>query len=54
MSELEGLEDAQLIYRTALGYKDALEELYRRFSNSVYSLARYMLRHEALAEEATQ
>lgn len=54
MSEYIELEDSQLIYRTALGYTEALEELYTRYSTSVYSLARYMLRHEALAEEATQ
>ena len=47
-------EDHQLIRRTALGDKESLEELYARYSTQVYSLARYMLRHEALAEEATQ
>ena len=36
------------------GDKTALEELYTRYGTSVFSLARYMLRHEALAEEATQ
>ena len=34
--------------------KDALEALYSKYSTSVYSLAMYMLRHEALAEEVTQ
>ncbi len=48
------VEDHQLIRRTALGDKESLEELYARYSTQVYSLARYMLRHEALAEEATQ
>jgi RNA polymerase sigma-70 factor (ECF subfamily) len=48
------LEDHQLIHRIGLGDRDALEELYGRYSTSVYSLARYMLRHEALAEEAAQ
>ncbi len=54
MGEYQELEDQELIHRSALGEKDALEELYTRFSTSVYSLARFMLRHEALAEEATQ
>jgi RNA polymerase sigma-70 factor (ECF subfamily) len=52
--EYQGLDDRQLIERTALGEKEALEELYTRYSTSVYSLARFMLRQEALAEEATQ
>ena len=54
MGEYEELEDQDLIHRSALGEKDALEELYTRYSTSVYSLARFMLRNEALAEEATQ
>ena len=54
MAEYQELEDQELIHRSALGDKDALEELYTRYSTSVYSLARFMLRHEALAEEATQ
>ena len=31
-----------------------LEAIYERYSSAVYSLARYMLRSEAVAEEATQ
>jgi RNA polymerase sigma-70 factor (ECF subfamily) len=54
VAEYQELEDRQLIQRTALGDKEALEELYTRYSTGVYSLARFMLRHEALAEEATQ
>ena len=54
MGEYGELEDQDLIHRSALGEKDALEELYTRYSTSVYSLARFMLRNEALAEEATQ
>lgn len=54
MGEYQELEDQDLIHRSALGEKDALEELYTRYSTSVYSLARFMLRNEALAEEATQ
>lgn len=54
MSEYQELEDRQLIHRVAVGDKEALEELYTRYSTSVYSLSRFMLRHEALAEEATQ
>ena len=54
MANYVELEDHQLIHRIGLGDRDALEELYGRYSTSVYSLARYMLRHEALAEEAAQ
>jgi RNA polymerase sigma-70 factor, ECF subfamily len=54
VAEYQELEDRQLIQRTSLGDKEALEELYTRYSTGVYSLARFMLRHEALAEEATQ
>jgi RNA polymerase sigma-70 factor (ECF subfamily) len=54
VAEYQELEDRQLIQRTALGDKEALEELYTRYSTGVYSLARFMLRQEALAEEATQ
>jgi len=52
--ELQEPDDRQLIQRVAMGEKEALEELYTRYSSPVYSLARFMLRHEALAEEATQ
>ncbi len=54
MLDYRNLEDQELIYRTAAGEKDALEVIYTRYSSSVYSLARYMLRIEAIAEEATQ
>jgi RNA polymerase sigma-70 factor, ECF subfamily len=54
VAEYQELEDRQLIQRVALGEKEALEELYSRYSTSVYSLARFMLRQEALAEEASQ
>jgi RNA polymerase sigma-70 factor (ECF subfamily) len=46
--------DRHLIQRVAMGEKEALEELYTRYSSQVFSLARFMLRQEALAEEATQ
>ena len=54
MIEYQELEDGQLIHRVAVGEKAALEELYTRYSTAVFSLARFMLRQEALAEEATQ
>jgi len=47
-------EDLQLLHRISLEDKDALEALYTRYSTSVYSLAMFMLKHQALAEEATQ
>ena len=48
------LDDHQLIQKIAVEDKAALEALYDRYSSSVYSLAMYMLRHDALAEEVTQ
>ena len=53
-AESRELEDRQLIHQSAAGEKEALEELYSRYGTAVYSMARYMLRNEALAEEATQ
>ena len=53
-AESQELEDRQLIHQSAAGEKEALEELYSRYGTAVYSMARYMLRNEALAEEATQ
>ena len=54
MVDYQNLEDQELIYRTATGEREALEAIYTRYSSAVYSLARYMLRQEAIAEEATQ
>ena len=54
MVDYQNLEDRDLIHRTAAGEKDALTAIYTRYATPVYSLARYMLRHEALAEEAAQ
>jgi RNA polymerase sigma-70 factor (ECF subfamily) len=48
------LEDRELIHRIAQLDKDALEALYDRYASPVYSLAMFMLRQEALAEEVTQ
>jgi RNA polymerase sigma-70 factor (ECF subfamily) len=52
--EYQELEDGELIGRVVRGEKDALEALYTKYSTSVYSLAMIMLKHQALAEEATQ
>ena len=52
--DYQEIEDRQLIHLVASLDKDALEALYVRYSTSVYSLAMYMLRNEALAEEVTQ
>ena len=54
MTDYQVLEDQELLVRIAAGEKDALESIYERYSSAVYSLARYMLRSEAVAEEATQ
>ncbi len=54
MGDYRELEDRQLIHRIALQDKDALEALYGKYVTPVYSLAMFMLKQEALAEEATQ
>ena len=54
MTDYQVLEDQELLVRIAAGEKDALEAIYERYSSAVYSLARYMIRSEAVAEEATQ
>ena len=54
MVEFQDTDDRHLIHLTSEGNKEALEELYNRYCTSVFSLARFMLRNEALAEEATQ
>ena len=51
MVDYEELEDRELIHRIAQLDKGALEALYGRYATPVYSLAMFMLRHEALAEE---
>lgn len=54
MVDYESLDDHQLIQRISQVDKDALEALYTRFQTPVYSLAMYMLKQPALAEEVTQ
>ena len=54
MADYESLDDHQLIQRISLVDKDALEALYVRYQTPVYSLAMFMLKQPALAEEATQ
>ena len=54
MADYESLDDHQLIRRISEVDKDALEALYTRYQTPVYSLAMYMLKQPALAEEATQ
>ena len=54
MIDYQELGDHQLMYRVSMAEKEALEALYARYSSSVYSLAMYMLKQEALAEEVTQ
>ena len=54
MVDYQSLEDLELIQRTAAGERAALEAIYTRYATAVYSLARYMLRHDAIAEEAAQ
>jgi len=52
--DYESLDDHQLIQRVSQVDKDALEALYVRYQTPVYSLAMFMLKQPALAEEATQ
>ncbi len=52
--DYDKLEDRQLIQRITREDHAALEALYGRYSTAVYSLAMYMLKQEALAEDATQ
>ena len=54
MVDYEALDDHQLIERIAGQEKSALEVLYARYTSPVYSLAMFMLKHQALAEEVTQ
>ena len=52
--EYESLDDHQLIERISIQEKPALEALYGRYMSPVYSLAMFMLKQQALAEDATQ
>ena len=54
MVDYESLDDHQLIQRISQVDKDALETLYTRYQTPVYSLAMFMLKQPALAEEVTQ
>ena len=54
MGEYESLGDENILTLIAHGDKDALECFYGRYGTQVFSLARYMLRDEAIAEEITQ
>ena len=54
MLSYNDLRDEQLMTLIANGKKDALEVFYNRYTSSVFSLARYILKDHGLAEEATQ
>ena len=54
MLKYNDLRDEQLITLIAHGEKEALEVFYSRHSSSVFSLARYMLKEQGVAEEVTQ
>ena len=54
MGQNESLGDENLLTLIAHGDKDALECFYERYSTQVFSLARYMLKDEAIAEEIAQ
>jgi len=54
VADYESLDDHQLIQRISQVDKEALETLYVRYQTPVYSLAMFMLKQPALAEEITQ
>ena len=54
MGKYESLGDENLLTLIAHGDKDALECFYEKYSTQVFSLARYMLKDEAIAEEIAQ
>ena len=54
MVDYESLDDHQLIQLISQADKDALEALYTRYQTPVYSLAMFMLKKPALAEDVTQ
>ena len=53
VADYESLDDHQLIQRISQVDKEALETLYVRYQTPVYSLAMFMLKQPALAEEVT-
>ena len=54
MSTYEGLEDLELLELVKEKNRDALEALYVRYGNAIYSLSMHMLRNPQAAEEVTQ
>ncbi len=54
LNDYTELTDQRLVQEIALGDRNALEELYRRFGNAVFSLSVHMLRDPGAAEEVTQ
>ena len=54
MVDYEILDDRQLLQRVSGQETNALDALYSRYASPVYSMAMFMLKDPALAEEATQ
>ena len=54
MVDYESLDDYQLMRRVTQVDMDALEAFYTRYHTPMYSLAMFMLKQPALAEEVTQ
>ena len=54
MVDYETLDDRQLLQRVSGQETNALDALYSRYASPVYSMAMFMLKDPALAEEATQ
>lgn len=50
----EALSDSDLLGLISIGTRQALESLYDRYGNAVYSLSMYILRDAGAAEEVTQ
>ena len=54
MTTYEGLEDIELLELVKEENREALEALYVRYGNAIYSLSMHMLRNPQAAEEVTQ
>lgn len=54
MTIIKENDDKQLLELISLQQRSALEDLYDRYANTVYSLAMHMLRDAGQAEEVTQ
>ena len=54
MNAYDGLDDIELLELVKEKNRDALEALYSKYGNAIYSMTMYMLRSPQAAEEVTQ